>query len=95
MSLWTGKRIHRFNRTVLPFTQSVVNTVEQLAESNEEDVVFTDGKGNVIEDEEENNDYESDKEDVNECESEEEDNNGYAILDVVGNSNSDENDSVE
>ena len=50
MSLETRKRIHRFKWTVLPFTQAVVDTVEELAESNEEGVTFTDANGNVIED---------------------------------------------
>ena len=49
----------------------------------------------MIEDEEENNDYWSDEEHDNECESKEEDNNEYEILDAVGNSNRDENDSAE
>ena len=50
MSLETGKSINRFKWTVLPFTQAVFDRAEELAESNEEDVTFTDGNGNVIED---------------------------------------------
>ena len=61
MILESGKRIHRFKWTVLPFTQAVVDIVEELEENNEEDVTFTDGNVNVIEDEEENNDYESEE----------------------------------
>ena len=45
----------------------------------------------MIEDEEDNNDHESNDEDNHEYESEEED----EILDAVGNSNSDENGSLE
>ena len=69
MSLETGKRIHRFKWTVLPFTQAVVDRVEELAENNEEEVTFIDGNGNVIEDEEKNNDYESEEEENIEHES--------------------------
>ena len=47
------KIIHRFKWDVLPFTQVVVDIVEELSEHNEEDVTFTDGNGNVIEDEDE------------------------------------------
>ena len=61
MSLETGKRIHKLKWTVLTFIQAVVDGVEKLTENNEEDVTFTDGNGNVVE-YEENNDYESDEE---------------------------------
>ena len=84
-----------FKWTVLPFSQAAVDRVEEPADYNEEDVAFTYGNRNVIEDEEENSDYESDEEDYNECESEQEDNNEYEILDVVRNINSDENYNVE
>ena len=94
MSLENGKMIHRFKWTVLPFNQAVVDKVEELAEHNEEEFTFTDGNWNVIEDEEENNDYESYEEDNNEYESEEEDDNEHKILDAVGKSNSDKNDSA-
>ena len=50
MSLETGKRIHRFKCTMLPFTQESVDRVEELGENknNEDDVAFTDGNGNVM-----------------------------------------------
>ena len=68
--------MHGFKWNVLIFTQEVVYRVEEVAESNEEDVAFIDGHGNVIEDEEENNDYESEEEENNsEYESEEKDSN--------------------
>ena len=84
-----------FKWTVLPFTQTVVDIIEELAESNEEDIVLTDRNGNVIEDEEENKDYESEEEDNDECVSEEDDINERDILDTVRNNNNDENDSMQ
>ena len=80
---------------MLPFTQAVVDIIEELAESNEEDIVLTDRNGNVIEDEEENKDYESEEEDNDECVSEEDDINERDILDTVRNNNNDENDSMQ
>ena len=71
MGLETGKRIHRFKWAVLPFTQAVVDRVEELVENNEEEATFTDGNVSVIECEEDNNDHESDDEDNHEYESEE------------------------
>ena len=95
MSLETGKIIHRFKCTTLPFAQVVVDTVEELTENNEEEFTFTDGNGNAMENEEENYNYESNEEYNSENESEDEDENEYKILDSVENINSDGINSTE
>ena len=46
---------------MLPFTRSLVDRVEELAENDQEDITFTDGNGNVIDYEEENNECESEE----------------------------------
>ena len=50
MSLQTGNKIHRNNWKSLPFNEEVIKRVEELVETDEEDIVITDGNGKVIDD---------------------------------------------